>query len=215
MKLQDIELRLGQLSAALDAVRFPSILVDRTGRIILANTIASPLFQDPPAFRIDAGGRLALKSDIETSNLRQAIEAATTRPQSVPPRNLEIVVNNHLSGSRLAISILALANSRRGRDEGHDGTRSYQPGSVVIIARQFSPPAVSADALQLAFGLTPAEARLTGLLASGSSLREAAQTIGVSYWTVMTQVKSCYQKTGTHRQAELVALALNVRSNRS
>jgi len=32
---------------------------------------------------------------------------------------------------------------------------------------------------------------------------------------MMSQVKSCFQKTGTHRQAELVALAIRLGSDRA
>jgi DNA-binding CsgD family transcriptional regulator len=71
---------------------------------------------------------------------------------------------------------------------------------------------VSVDTLRSAFSLSGAEARLLSLLATGATLRQAAEIVGVSYSTVMSQIKSCFQKTGTHRQAELVALAVRLGS---
>ena len=207
MKLNDIELRLGQLSAALDHVQQPAILADRTGRVMLMNCAAEPLFNAPHALAIDTGGRIALKSADETRNLWHAIAAAARPAADDARRNVEIVVNNNAPGQRLALSVLALG--------GGKSPALTDQGSVMLIAKEFALQQISLAALQQAFGLTPAEARLTGMLAGGSSLRGASETLGVSYWTVMTQVKSCYQKTGTHRQAELVALAIGVGSTRS
>ena len=85
----------------------------------------------------------------------------------------------------------------------------------MILAQEFEPALVSVETLRSAFGLSPAEARLVRLLATGASLRQAAAAVGVSYSTVMSQIKSCFQKTGTHRQAELVALAVRLGSGRA
>jgi DNA-binding CsgD family transcriptional regulator len=62
------------------------------------------------------------------------------------------------------------------------------------------------DVLRELYGLTPAEARLVRRLASGRSLREVARLHAVALSTVRSQVKGVLQKTGTRRQAELVAL---------
>src|SRR5262245_35879201 len=58
------------------------------------------------------------------------------------------------------------------------------------------------------FDLTPAEARLVVRLITGESLRPCANTLGIKYETVRTHLKSVFQKTGTHRQAELVTVVL-------
>jgi DNA-binding CsgD family transcriptional regulator len=63
-----------------------------------------------------------------------------------------------------------------------------------------------AKTLSRAFGLTPAEARLAVLIADGRSLDEAAGRIGIKSQTGRNQLKAIFAKTGTHRQAELVAL---------
>jgi len=64
----------------------------------------------------------------------------------------------------------------------------------------------AASLLALAFGLTPAEARLGSALATGTSLSEAADELGISRETARNQLKSVFAKTDTHRQSELVAL---------
>jgi DNA-binding CsgD family transcriptional regulator len=59
-----------------------------------------------------------------------------------------------------------------------------------------------------AFGLTPAEAALLRALVAGRALAAAATRLGRRYNTARNQLQSIYAKTGTHRQAELVAKVL-------
>ncbi|HWG59212.1 MAG TPA: helix-turn-helix transcriptional regulator, partial [Candidatus Acidoferrales bacterium] len=58
------------------------------------------------------------------------------------------------------------------------------------------------------YGLTKHEASLADLLLQGSDLREAAEKLGVSMNTVRTHLRLIFEKTDTHRQAELVRVLL-------
>lgn len=62
------------------------------------------------------------------------------------------------------------------------------------------------DVVARTFQLTPAEARLAVHLASGVSLTEAADRFGVTHNTVRAQLRAIFDKTDTHRQADLVRL---------
>ncbi len=64
------------------------------------------------------------------------------------------------------------------------------------------------DILRAMFGLTPAECRVALLLADGHTPREIAQTVGVSFETVRSQIKSTFSKTNVKRQSELIRLLL-------
>jgi len=65
---------------------------------------------------------------------------------------------------------------------------------------------LSEHQLKSAFGLTASEILLTLRLFAGDTLREAAQTLGISYETARTKLKFIFQKTRTRRQTELVLL---------
>lgn len=65
-----------------------------------------------------------------------------------------------------------------------------------------------ADFIEKRFDLTPAQARLVSHLVAGVSLRSSAKALGIKYETVRTCLKSVFEKTGTHRQAELVLRVL-------
>ena len=64
------------------------------------------------------------------------------------------------------------------------------------------------EMLRALYGLTAAEAVLTRLLVQGLPLAEAAAQLGVRVQTVRTRLKTIFEKTDTHRQAELVRLVL-------
>jgi DNA-binding CsgD family transcriptional regulator/PAS domain-containing protein len=209
MKLNDVKTRVSQLSDALDHIRQPAILATSDGRLVLANESAGRLFNPPRVLNIDSTGKIITCSAKATRQLWEAIEAAG-RPahQADAGQPCDIIVNGEDQTPLISLNVLPLqrreANSRQ----------DLEGGSIMILAKEFEPALVSVDTLRSAFGLSPAEARLVRLLATGASLRQASEIIGVSYSTVVSQIKSCFQKTGTHRQAELVALAIRLGSGR-
>ena len=69
--------------------------------------------------------------------------------------------------------------------------------------------APGATQLRAEFGLTKAEARLALHLADGASLPSMAQAFDVKLTTIRSQLQQVFVKTGTSRQAELVALLLS------
>lgn len=207
MKLNDVKTRVGQLSDALNYIRQPAILADAAGRVVLVNEAAGRLFEPAGALSIDGRGKIVTRSVSATKRLWDAIEAAARPAVDVDAQQAcDIIVNGEDHVPRLSLSVLPLARGQAAIRHGLEG------GSIMILAQEFEAGAISLDALRAAFGLSPAETRLAGLLASGLSLRQASQSLRVSYSTVMSQVKSCFQKTGTHRQAELVALAVRLGS---
>jgi DNA-binding CsgD family transcriptional regulator len=67
-------------------------------------------------------------------------------------------------------------------------------------------PAPPFEALKAVFGLSAAEARLAQALARGESVESAARLLEIKPTTARTQLAAIFDKTGTHRQAKLVAL---------
>ncbi len=81
-----------------------------------------------------------------------------------------------------------------------------QPAIVVTITEVGWDEAEARRRLQ---GLTGAEMALALAVARGSTLAGYARGRGISLHTVRAQLKIVFQKTGTHRQAELVSLVLH------
>jgi DNA-binding NarL/FixJ family response regulator len=76
----------------------------------------------------------------------------------------------------------------------------------IRLSQQASGKGVDAEALSSSFGLTPAEARVAAALTQGKQLAQIAADFAVSRTTVAFHMRNIFQKTGTSRQAELVAL---------
>lgn len=73
----------------------------------------------------------------------------------------------------------------------------HDPKCRVVVDRQL---------LTSLYGLTAAEARTAALAALGRDTIEIADSEGISVNTVRTQMKRCFQKTGSRRQSELASL---------
>lgn len=84
---------------------------------------------------------------------------------------------------------------------------------VLVLMRNMSQPGNTADGAMLArtFGLTPAEAKLCLALAEGLTVAQVADQLGLARETIRHRLKTVFQKTDTHRQAELITLLLRIR----
>jgi DNA-binding CsgD family transcriptional regulator len=77
---------------------------------------------------------------------------------------------------------------------------------LVLVIDPAARNLVAAMALQTAFGLTAAEARVATLVGSGLSGPQAAQVLGVSPATVKTHLARCFEKLGVRSQVELARM---------
>ena len=97
---------------------------------------------------------------------------------------------------------------RPGRLTHDDATR------VQVIVHDPATVDLCPQALQSLFRLTPSEARVTQRLAAGQDVPTIASALGVQRNTVQSHVKQVLLKTGTSRQAALVALVLRSAARR-
>ncbi len=81
---------------------------------------------------------------------------------------------------------------------------------LAFLTRQNAQGMLSAQALHTLFDLTPTEARVARHLASGLRPDQIAQELGVAGTTIAFHLRNAFAKTGTHRQADLVALMLSL-----
>jgi DNA-binding CsgD family transcriptional regulator len=80
---------------------------------------------------------------------------------------------------------------------------------AVFVTDPEDAPALDVQLLRDWYGLTPAEARLAALLASGLSLHDIVERLGIAANTARTHLKSIFGKTETRRQGELIRLLLS------
>jgi DNA-binding CsgD family transcriptional regulator/PAS domain-containing protein len=84
----------------------------------------------------------------------------------------------------------------------------HHPCAVIFVTDPESKIGAAADLLADIYKLTPREAALVGLLIEGYDLSTAADQLGIGMPTARTHLRLIFEKTHTHRQAELVSLLL-------
>jgi DNA-binding CsgD family transcriptional regulator len=84
--------------------------------------------------------------------------------------------------------------------------------AVIIDPEQPGASSLSKPAVRDALGLTAREAEIAALLTEGLSLSEVASRLHLQIGTARNHLKSIFEKTGTSRQGELIALLCKLRS---
>ncbi len=184
-------------AAALEASPAGVVLVDTEMRIVHANTAARLMLaaEDPVRSR---GGMLAVTTEPLPGQLEAAVAAAST--DSPHDRRGLGVPGRRADGTPVVLRVLPLAR------------RSIRPGleqrasAAVFIGDAPSAVQLPSDALALLYSLTPAEVRVMELIAAGQTLRDVGVALGKSVHTIRTHLNRVFDKTGAHRQADLVRL---------
>jgi DNA-binding CsgD family transcriptional regulator len=176
-----------------------------------------------PVFELDSRGRaLSCHSVVDdaTGPLRvigrrlvasdraaqPALDRAIARVLAVPGANAVVLLTGP-QGGRWFLQILPVPGRAR------DIFLSAAALAVLIDGDEL-PPRLRQDAATLAqaFALTDREAAVACLLAEGAAPADVARRLGMQVGTVRVHLRNIFAKTGTNRQAELVALFNRLRT---
>lgn len=186
--------------AALEQLTAAFLLLDRAGRIVLANRAARALIEAEDGFSVTPSG-LAGATLSATTKLQATLAAASGRPGQ-PPVSGALRLPRPSGRPSLAVVALPLRPTHNVLQAGWGDS----PTTLVCVTDPEAgtrPPQAQLVAL---FGLTQAEAALAGGLLAGQELRDIAERSGRSINTVRSQLATLMAKTETGRQAELVRL---------
>jgi DNA-binding CsgD family transcriptional regulator len=181
--------------AALDRLDQPMILVSAQGIATFANERAQELEAEGACLQ-RRQGRPAAVHPADDALLQTALARTLCGDTAGEPLWMPLHAR---TGEMSALLTICPA-----RDPVFD---AWAQGGVAaaLFIRPLRPRRLAAD-IRGAFGFTPAEFRLADLLLQGFSLDESSQRLGISKNTARTQLRSLFDKTGTCRQGELVAL---------
>lgn len=183
----------------LDKIGCAALLLDRHGLVQGTNHSAENLFCSEFGIR---HGRLWTASGASLARLdRFLAEIEFCRSSNMPFPAPVVIARNGMPW--LLVEAMPVSSASL---EIFDGNRA-----IVVISDLTHANLTDTALLSMVFGLTNAEARLTSALCDGLDLHAVAQNFGISRQTVRVQLKSVFAKTGSRRQAELVARAVNVR----
>ena len=190
-----------QLSVILELMPNAALLLDARGTVTHANKPAEELLRKSDGICFDGKGGLQLVSALlgERMALSRALKGAIDVADGLGTALSEPVRISRSSGAA-PLLVLAVPLPRP----------SFPLWELVAPARVLVDPSAksraTASAIQAAYGLTTAEARVALLLASGISGPQIPATLGVTAATIKTHLRRCFEKTGTHSQAELSRL---------
>ena len=188
------------ISEALDRMPIGVLVVDDCSRVLAANRRAAEILAEGKGLSSEPGGlRAAIPS--QTSKLRNLVAGAaeTSRGAAFHPGGVLKLERPSLQGS-LSVRVVPLSSHSCLADH-------VQAAAIIFVSDSITCPTVSH--LAALYCLTPAEERLATKLIEGQTLDEIAAALQISRNTAATQLKSVFQKTGTHRQTDLVRLLLS------
>lgn len=157
-------------------------------------------------YRISGDCRLQLCDPKADAALHAVLDAICVRDE---PTDLRFPLRNQDGAPAGTISVFPLPS-------GFADELAWLFGSsrrALVVLRSLQPAVGDMHRLlpQL-FGLTAAETRVAARLFAGESPKEIAESLHLTTGTVREYLKRLFGKTGTHRQAELVALIARLTS---
>lgn len=177
---------------ALELLALPAAVISDAGAVVAANDALQRL---SPDITIGRGNRMAVASQRANELLTVAI-AAVAQGREAAVQSIPLLLSEEPPPSILHIVPIR----RSARD-------IFSRSSAIVIVTRLAAGAVwSTGVLTGLFDLTTSEAVVAREMARGATIDEAAIRLKLSPQTVRTYLKRVYSKTGTSRQAELVAL---------
>jgi DNA-binding CsgD family transcriptional regulator len=186
--------------AALSALGSAVVLVDDEMRVVYANAPAEDMLRagDPMA-RLNE--RLDLPGELVPGQLRAAVEAAAAdasglvRGGGIPVRRRD--------GSGMIVHVLPLGRRQMPARE----TAMGRAVAAIFVSEPNAELNLPMEAMQLLYGLRPAEARVFELIVRGLSAPKIAEGLGIAPSTVKTHTLRLFDKLGVHSRAELLRFA--------
>jgi DNA-binding CsgD family transcriptional regulator len=183
----------------LNRLRQGVLLVDAAARVIFANR--------PAEIMLRAGGGVFLGRDGlraetpgETAVLRRIIADCAAPKDELGGAGGRLRLPRE---NRAPLTVLVVPHRA-----GMAWIDVARPRAILFITDPEEADTVRHESLQQDFGLTPAEAGFTREILKAAGLQAAADRLGISLTTARTHLAHVFDKTGTHRQSELVRLIL-------
>jgi DNA-binding CsgD family transcriptional regulator len=197
-----IELKAAEAATfadTLDGIGAGMLLVDATGRIVHANRAGHAMLAKSDVLHA-ADGRLVANDPQTDRALADIFATAGNGDAGIGIKGIALPLHAR-DGARHVAHVLPLTSGARRR-----AGANYRATVALFVHRAAlegpSPP----EAIANAFKLTPTELRVLLAIVEVGGVPEVAETLGIAETTVKTHLRQTYQKTGTHRQADLVKL---------
>jgi DNA-binding CsgD family transcriptional regulator len=200
--LWEMELNQGLIRARIDRRGKSLIVLDAQAHIMFSSDGAEKLLAQADGLRAKAGVLSAANPD--ATALLERLIAGCADLRRLRERNHRGSLTIKREGrSPLRILATPFPDAQRQRGAWHLLT---SPAVIVIIQDPDGERQERKTLLQQRFKLTSAEAEIALEIIKGHGRAAAAGRLGISAGTARIHLQRVFEKTGTHRQAELVRL---------
>lgn len=189
------------LGAALDSVPKAILLLNRSGAVVYANAAADRLLSAADGLSV-SDGRLEATSPSARKSLDRLLRDAGDVPFRTRFKRRLTKVPRKSGGHPYVVRAAPIESTT---DIADVNDLPESPRLLVTVSDpEARHPAPAVGELQVMYGLTPAEANVAVELSRGATLAEIAERQGIAVATARKYLRSVFDKTGTHRQAELI-----------
>jgi DNA-binding CsgD family transcriptional regulator len=199
------DLRAKGAGAALDRLETGVLLVDEAATIVSANQTAEMMLSGDDGLENDRGSLRAYSSPA-THALRRLIARCVDITTTDGKRGGSMEIPRGEGRTPLHISVAPVQAVTEQDNPLRLGV--VRPVAMVIVTDPWREQRVQKENLRLRFGFTPAEADVAIEIVKGDGRTASAGRLGISAKTVRAHLSSIFEKTGAHRQAELVRLLM-------
>jgi len=175
----------------------PVLVVSHDMQIIFANSAAEALLAENGAVS-SLRGQLSFNYAHANAAVGRAVELGMRDEFALGPAGINVPLAR--TGTPAVAHVMPLAR----RDIS--ARISQRAAAAIFIAAAGSTPLPALEAIAALFGLTAAEKRVAGHVATGMNRRDIAAASGVSEGTVKSQLGAIFDKTRTSDQRELQLL---------
>lgn len=183
----------------IDALRDGAAVIDRIGRVLHANPALLGMLRRRDGLGLGPAGLVAADAASQAALDALVGRALLAAQGHGPPQGAERVALPRPSGAAPWLAeALPMPLTAAGRMGGRAGV-------LLLVADADARRPPTERLLAQSFGLTPSEASLAASLMAGIPLAEHARRRRIAMPTVRTHLAHLLRKTGTRRQAELVA----------
>lgn len=196
--LDDLRIADRAKTEALERFRHGVIILDGT-TVRLANAAARAIAADNDGLVLRGNGIGATGPRADAA-IQRAIRAASS---GEPEHGARLVVSRPSGRRPLIMTILPMGAASSPVDIGRRAV-------LVLVTDPCRGVAIDPASLAELFGFTRAEATVAIAMLDGKTLKGVADELEVALSTVRTHLDRVFQKTGTHRQPQLVRLLLEL-----
>lgn len=196
--------RFGGVLRALDRLGIGVLVLRGRGEIVISNNEAERILEANDGVSRSAQSRIAAADPEADARLRAGIDRASRAAHLEESASAAIVELPRRSGREPYLVDVAPL-----RDDGAEMGAAFSGVLLTLIDPEHR-EMVSVRGLARSYSLSPVETLVCRMIAQGLTLREIAESRGVSLDTVKSQSRAIYAKTNTRNRRELVRRALSI-----